>query len=623
MATSKTPGRAYQTIDVTDLSGGLDLRRSPTLIAPDRARVLMNHSLATPGELVVRAGYRAFTTNSLGASRPQGGARVYLASTQFLLLAWNGGVYQPTDSGGLSTVAVSSTRSAANQIYFPFDRLLVAAFDGANRPVKSTNGSSWTLMGIDASTGQCTASSVAGGSLSASEFEFSFSYKDRGLAHESNISTKVSTLSLGATGAISLQIPNSTDPQVDAIVVYARNKTAGETVLRKATSAVMSTAASSTIVITSSGWSANDEAPTNHHVPDAYKFGVPWKNRWWAVDGVIGNRLHFSELFQNQSWPTLFYVDIPFDRGDAITALVAHGDVLIVFGQNKPYLVLGQTSLDFEVRPSAGIAGALGPRATAVTEHGIVHGAAEGVYVYDGAGDKYLSEDIEPGWRDLVKNAASTALDLVAMTVHSKELRIAVPRLYPRAASGEWVLDLNRTLGGGMPAWTDTDRTIGGYMLHDGNEPTAGQRGRLLTWASSVAQLYKESTGTTANSSNMTAEYEGPHLPIGPTLARVVDHRCEYEPHGGAFNVEVIVDGQGMGQEAVVIGAGLATYETAAYGTAVYGGAGRLTFYGTLPIAAEGRTVWRKTSYTGQEAFRQFTYTFGMVPESRPRRMSD
>lgn len=617
--------RSYQVLEINDLSGGLDLRRSPTLLASNRARVLKNYSLQNPGEVMVRPGYQAFSTTMLGSSRGQGGERVYLGSTSFTLFAWGGLVFRPPDGGGASSIVEYSTLSETNQIFFPYDRTLVAAFDGANRPAKSTGSTTWTRMGIDAPTVASTASSVGSGSLSASEFEFTYTYKDRGLAHESN-EGPISTRTLGATGAISLQIPNSSDVQADAIVVYARNKTAGETVRRKASSAVQSSGASSTIVITSSNWSANDEAPTNHNVPEAYAFGVVWKNRWWAKDGTVGNRLHFTELFQNQSWPTLFYIDIPFERGDEITALIAQGDTLLVFGQSKLFLIIGQTSLDFEVRPSAGaVTGALGPRAVAAIENGVVHVSGEGVHIFDGAADRYLSHDIEPGWRDLVRNTASTALELVAVKHHFpyKELRISVPRLYPRAAAGEWVLDLNRTREQETPAWTDTDRTIGGYILWDGDEPVTGNRGRLLSWSPTEGRLFEESTGTTANSSNMTAEYEGPHLPTGLHRARFIDSYGEYEPHSGALSVEVLVDGISQGSDSVPIGAGLAQYGTAVYDTDQYIGAGRRTFYVTLPLEAEGRSVWVKTAYAGQEAFRQFTYSVGMVPESRARNFSE
>jgi len=625
-ASTPTASRTYQHVTVNDLSGGLDLRRSPTLLEPSRARVLMNYSLATPGELSVRLGYQAFSTMNLGNGRPQGGQRVYLGSTSFTLLAWNGGVYKPTDAGVLSSTPIYSTVSPTNQVFFPYDRILTAALDGANRPRMSTDGSTWVPMGILAGTVASTASSKASGSLSTSEFEFSYTYKHRGTAHESNGCTSVSTVSLTSTGAVELQIPNSTEAKVDAIVLYGRNKTAGEAVLRKISSAAVQGGAHSTYTVTSSNWSANDEIPTNHNVPDAYRFAVVWKNRWWAADGTVGNRLHFTELFQNQSWPTLFYIDIPFERGDEITAIIAQGDTLLVFGQSKLFLIIGQTSLDFEVRPSAGAqAGALGPRAVTAIENGVVHIAAEGVLIYDGAADRLLSFDVEPAIRDLIRNTASTGLELVAVTHHFpfKELRIAVPRVYPRGAIGELVLDLNRTRESETPAWTDTDRMIGGYILWDGDEPVTGNRGRLLSWSPTVGQIFEESTGTTANSSNMTAEYEGPHLATGLNRARFIDHYGEYEPHAGAFSVEVYVDGVSQGVESMSIGSGLAVYGTGLYGTAQYGGSGRRMYHGTMPLDAEGRTVWIKTSYVGQETFRHFTYAVGLVPEVQPRRFAE
>ena len=624
---------AYQVIEISDLSGGLDLRRSPTLLGPDRARVLRNYSLGSPGELVVRPGYTAFSATDLGSTRAQGARRVYLGSTQFTLLAWGGQVYRPTDGGSLPSTAIEySTISESNDVFFPYDRTLVAVMDGANRPRKSTGDTTWTRMGLDASTGRSSASSLSSGSLSASEFEFSFTYKDRGTGHESNVSTLVSTRTMGATGAMHLEIPNSSDGQTDAIVVYARNKTAGETVLRKATSGGVQGGASSTIRVESSAWSANDEAPTNHNPPEDYKFAAVWKNRWWAADADVGNRLHFTEIFQPQSWPTLFYINIPFERGDSITALVAQGDTLLVFGQSKVFLIIGQTSLDFEVRPSAGAqAGALGPRAVSAIENGVIHAAAEGVFIFDGATDKYLTHDIEPGWRDLVRNSPSSALALIDVVYHFpyKELRISVPRLYPRAAAGEWVMDLNRTRESETPAWADTDRPIGGYILWDGSEPVTGNRGRLLSWDSTGGRLFEESTGTSANSSNLTAEYEGPHLAAGLHRARFVDLHGEYEPHGGAFTVEMVVDNVSQGQMSIGIGAGLAQYNSTTYGSTAtstgptYGGAGRRKFYTPLPLGSEGRTAWLKTSYSGQEAFRQFTYAVGIVPEPAVRQFSE
>ena len=626
-------GKAYQLLPVNDLTGGMDIRSAQTLLRPEQARTLVNWSLAQPGALQVRAGYRAYSTTSLGSGRAQGGARIYLNtaipsanSTAFTLVGWNGGIYVQTDSGGWgSTTPYLSGLSTANDLIFTHDRDLVAVMDGSTTPFKSTNGSSWTRLGIDRPSTSPTLSSAGGGSLSSAEFEIGFTYKDRDLAHESNGPSSGSTLTLSATGAINVVVPNSTNPAVDAIVVYARNKTSGETVRRKASSQAQSTGANSTITLTSSNWSSNDEEPTDHNTPPVVSFGIVWKNRWWARSATVKNRIHFTQLFQPQSWPVLFYLDIPFEEGDEIRALVPLGDTLMVFGTTRIFVIVGQTSLDFDVRPTLSSQdGAFGPRAIAILENGVVHVGSNGVYIFDGTQDRLLSYLLDPGWRDLVKNSNVSDLQKIALAYdgQQKELRIAVPRRYPSGTWGEWILDLNRTREG-REAWTATDRTIGGYIIWNGPEATAGDRGRIFSWHSSVARLFEESVGTSANSSNITAEYEGPGLTLGARRGRWIDLRGEYEPNDGTFSVEALIDGVSQGSKTLGIGAGLPRYGTATYGVSGYGGTARRQFYTMLPLGADGRTYIQKAIYTGQQGFIWYSYTPGLVPETRSRDFSE
>ena len=88
-----------QILRVDDLSGGLELRRSPSLLQPDQARLLRNWSLQEPGALVVYPGWASFSTTSLGSRRLQGGSRVYVGATPFTLASDNGNVYKPSDAG--------------------------------------------------------------------------------------------------------------------------------------------------------------------------------------------------------------------------------------------------------------------------------------------------------------------------------------------------------------------------------------------------------------------------------------------------------------------------------------------------------------------------------------------
>lgn len=607
-----------QVVQVEDMTGGINLRVAPTLIEPTQARTLRNFSIEEPGALIVRPGFARFSTTSWGSSRAQGGQRVYLSSHTFTMLAHNSTANKVDNAGALSSVL---SGLSTNQVYFPYDRDIVVALDGTNRPQKSTDGSVWTRFGIDGPATPPTASTLSSGACSSGEYSFAYSYKDRGLDYESNISSGSTITLTGTTGAFHLSATASSDAQVDAYVWYGRDVTAGETVFRK-----ISSGTASTFRVTDTNWTANDEAPTNHDVLAAGRFGVVWKNRWWIPSATVNNRLHFSELFLPQAFPALFFIDIPFERGDSIAAVVSLGDVLYVFGQSKAFAIIGQTSLDFEVRPSAGvISGALGPRAVAVIEQGVVHASAEGVHIFDGATDRLLSHSIEVGWRDYIANTAGGELEKTPMIYEFRRkcLRVGVSRAYPQATAGEWELNLDRTRVGNQEAWTQTDRPVGGYIQFDGNEPTAGLRGELLTWSNTTGILYKESTGASANSSNLSAEYEGPALSLGLHRARVNGLHVEYEPNDGALTSETVVDGVSQGGISLSIGSGLAKYGTAVYGTDAYAGSGRRKAYTPQRLGAEGRTVTHKLTYSGQARARVFGYAYDILPESKPRTFSE
>lgn len=605
---------------VDDLSAGIDLRRSPSLLKANRAIRLRNWSLEEPGALLPVPGWLSYSTASLGAGRVQGGERVYLSGLTFTLAAFAGSVYKPSDAG-VWGAAVLTGLSASNELYFPYDREMVAVFDGATVPKKTTNGTTWTQMGVSAPTVAPTGAAVAGGSLTAgNQIQFSYSYVDDALAAEGNESATGTVTPAGANLTAQITVTGSPDPQVDTIYIYARDITAGETIRRKAGSvATPGSGLTATVNLTSNTWSTGVEAPTTNHVPPALAFGLLWKNRWWARDAVVKNRLRFSQLFEPQSWPTLFYIDIPFEHGDEIAAMVAYGDTLVVFGRaSKPFLIIGQTSLDFEVRPSASAeAGALGPRAVDVIENGIIHAAAEGVFIFDGASDRLLSYDIDPGWRDAVTGSAAVDIARVAVQYHRarKEVRIAIPRLYPYGTAGEWVLDLNRTRIQESPAWTSTDRTIGGYLPFDGNESTLGNRGRLFSWSDTIGKLFEEAVGTSADGADLVCDYYGPTFTSGIQMARVIELFGEYAPVAGTFGLEVVVDGKTVAAPSVNIGAGLAQYGTAIYGTATYAGAGRKTFVAMMPLAAEGRSIAVAAAYRGTQRFRWYSYALSIITE--------
>jgi hypothetical protein len=63
LKTSKpTIAEAPQLLRVSDLSAGIELRQSPSLLKPSQARLLRNWSLQEPGALLVFPGWESFST---------------------------------------------------------------------------------------------------------------------------------------------------------------------------------------------------------------------------------------------------------------------------------------------------------------------------------------------------------------------------------------------------------------------------------------------------------------------------------------------------------------------------------------------------------------------------------
>jgi hypothetical protein len=618
--------KGYRLVAVDDLTGGVDLRRSPSLLQTTRARVLRNVSLQEPGAWQPYPGWRTFSTTVAGAAIV-GARRIYLKDATFTLTGFiNGFIFKPSDAGVWGP-AVAGGRSTVNQHYFVYDRNLVALFDGTAPMVKSVDGTTWTAFGIDKRAGPGPGLvAIAGGTLVAGNtYEVAYTYADDALSAESNASA-VSSGSLAAgQGTLRVTVGRSDDPQVDTIYIYARNVTAGESVLRRAGSVPNPAGATATFDITSPSQFFPDglEVPTRHDLPKAMSYGVVWRNRWWGLSATVGNRIHFTEVFLPQAWPDLYYVDIPFEKGDRITGLVALGDTLIVFGNTGVFLIIGQTSLDFEVRPSAGaVAGSLGLRAVWVIEQGVVHCAEGGVYIFDGASDRLLSDSIVTGWRDTMERADPADLSLIAVTYHErrKEVRVSVPKLYETPDPGEWILDLSRTREQETEAWTSTDRAIGGYIPWDGKEVVTGDQGRLLSWKRALGALAEESIGTTNDGGNMTCIYEGPALLAAPRRwTRFIDLFGEYGPAEGSFHIEVRVDDVPVTVLPFNIAAALSLYGSATYGGAAYGGRLRRNFTSMLPLISEGLTLTLRATYIGTKVFRWFTYAVGHRPEPQLR----
>jgi len=616
---------------VKDLTAGVNMRPTPTTIKPNQSLFLQNTLISNVGELGVYPGWLAFGSTNLGSRRAQGGKRIYLKNgTNFTLTGDNGSVYKPPDDGSAWGAAVSTGWNASNAIDFPYDREQVAIFDGATVPKKSADGTTWTQLGITAPA-VLVPSAVAGGTLvNGNTYQVTATYLNSATGQESNESPVATVVPAGANLTIRVPTVASADPQVTNIKLYLRDLTAGEASRRLHST---NANANANVDIAANTWSAGAVPPGIGMASVALpmKFGVIWKNRWWGADASVGNRLRFSQVFANNQWPDTFYVDIPFERGESIQALIPLGDILVVFGYTKFYLILGQTSLDFEVRPGLGAqTGALGFRAVDVLENSIVHGGAPGVYIYNGAYDQLLSFPIDTAWQQMMGATTSAELAILPVAYHKlrKELRVAVPNVYPTGNRGEWVLDLNRTNAPAPQgetteqAWFATDRTVGGYIQWDGQETNSNNHGRIFSWSPTQVSLFEERVGTTANGADMTMQYQGYMLPLGIQFGRIVESYLEYQPAPQtSFSVSLVVDGMTFGPQSLsVVGAASSVWGTFVWGTGVWGsGAVRLTMPIIWPLGADGHSAQVRFRYIGKGSPKFYTYGHNIVAEPLPR----
>ena len=611
-ARGDSAARVYQTLPLAAPTGGMDLRTSLTQMGEDRARLLVDVSLSEPGVFATRKGSRELTSTTT-TDIIQGGLRAYFRTVTPSVASTAATIFARGTEIGLS--------SAVSMISLVSDGQIVGAFDGVSTlSRKSTNGSSWTRLGIAPGSTGPTLSTLSTGGLSSGGYAVSWTYKDRDLAYESNGPTE-STITLSASsGAINVVIPNSTDAQVDAFIVYARKVSAGETVLRKVSSQAQSTGANSTVVLTSTAWTTAAEIPTTHTLPPTLSFGTVWKNRWWAADAAAPNRLRFSEIYLPQAWPANYYVDIPFEKGDELRALQPLGDTLLIFGYSKVYMVLGTTPTDFEIRPSIGSRdGAFGPRAVCQIDNGIVHAGANGVHWFDGQADTLLSDDFRVAWQEAFQGLASTRVMQTALVEdrRTQELKIALPvsRLDKTSAAtpfGEWIMDLSRFRAEHRALWTVSRRTITGYVPFDGPETASSLQNVLYSFYNNglgTVRTSKESTGIDGVGN---AYWVTRVLSVGAHAANWLDVRGEYEPSTAAtgLTIESWVDGSSLATVSLVLSSAAASsvYDT------------RRPFYTPLPLSRAGRTCGFRI--TSDLPVRLFNIDVGFVPETKPRQFS-
>lgn len=132
------------------------------------------------------------------------------------------------------------------------------------------------------------------------------------------------------------------------------------------------------------------------------------KDRLWGVTASDPNKLVFSENPGNPSdqpvtsqwyyqWLSVSFIYVPRPHnGSPVTKIVSFQDGLVVFTQDRKYIISGYDRGSFNLREATGNKGALSSKAVTSDENRIYFASHDGLYEYNGSEDTLLSTRVSP-----------------------------------------------------------------------------------------------------------------------------------------------------------------------------------------------------------------------------------
>ena len=187
------------------------------------------------------------------------------------------------------------------------------------------------------------------------------------------------------------------------------------------------------------------------------------------------SRLHYSAIGDAETWDSLDWIDVDPDDGDALWAVKAFGESLILFKSRACYVLSGTDDNTFSLYPLDRGIGTNAPRAVVARESKVIFfDPRTGVWEFDGAGFRPLSDKI---LNYLLDGINADESHKSSAFIHDSKYFLSVPWGADTSPSRTFVLDLR------TESWTQYS-----YGLAD-----AAERGRITYGArpNDAAGIYK------------------------------------------------------------------------------------------------------------------------------------
>lgn len=311
------------------------------------------------------------------------------------------------------------------------------------------------------------------------------------------------------------------------------------------------------------------------------KYVVTHKNRLYiAGDPANPSRLYMSDLGQPETWPSLNFIDINTNDGDAITGIAEHLDALVIFKERSVHVLRGTGPQNYSILDSHQSHGTVSHWSIAQVLNQLVYLGRDGVYAYDGKAVHLISDLIRgsvlglsdhPPWQQtyLVNACATEYKNKYWLSVTEGNGQTLNNRVY--------VYDYLHK------AWTRYDLSVSCFSLFQ----TSTSFG---LYSGDVTQgfVYHQDTGNSDNGANIYAFLQTKDFDFGATSHyksyKGLFFAAQQQDQDYSINIQYIQD---LGKQSKVIPLHLGGSNASVWGTFVWG----VDVWGAVPNVAKGTTA--------------------------------
>lgn len=423
--------KRLQSYRIKQFTGGRNSVASDYDLDPSYSADDLNVDLKKPGSIRKRAGYRRFVDVELGVDPITGLYRYYnKAGSRYLLALCGSVLWQGEGDSPMQMHQISTAFTSGSFMTFATmqDWCYMANYED---DTMRWNGTSHLVAGLAClggavlDTAQNCTWSATGGYITegdtSSDYTYAFTAVHGSLGESNAIPRAVNGTVSPSSGAGKMDFALDTTTN-DSYTLVVPSGVTGINVYRTLQNGTSSEPNIPTIYyyvgkMSESGgvWSFTDdksdaallsEYEGDRLPPPRCRFMAEHNNRMWFAytqtvneypdpytasisgitddDGTYPSRIVYSDLYQPDR--RAGFIDVFPEDGDAITGIASLHNNLVVFKNNKTYLILGFSEADFEVRLVNGSVGCVAPRTITIVDNLVYFLAADGVWTFDGAG---------------------------------------------------------------------------------------------------------------------------------------------------------------------------------------------------------------------------------------------